>query len=624
LPVTVIIRSAAQPARADALKRAVESVVTQANADVTCSVIFNGRACDPHLVRWARRQPRTRCTTLYSGGKREATIAGRQLVQTPFFCYLDDDDELMPGALSHCLAFMEENPLLDCVATNGYHCRAGIDDTLFPVTRRFVKGELLESLVEARNWLASGAAMFRTDTVAPSYFQNLPKHREWTVIAFRLATDRNVLFSDMPTCRIHSSPQSESKTDTYAEAALEAWRQISICNQRAELVRKIKVQQALALRSLCSYYRLKRRFGDAWAAYLRALASPAGWSYLPYAALLLARTTRPAAEIVPKLGVRVPAIGHAPGPHITGRLLRRASKYTSRAFWRMVYREAAFRGRAARLYTLPSLARTLGRKRQTAFVFPLPMDHFQFAETYVAWKVLAACDLRIAARAGSDARVALAWHPATQYDLGDQAFASLEPHVRVLNRRCTNITKSHVGECFSRTFGYALEVDPLTYCGTILRKSERNGAHDAVLLDGPLTEVHTGYVYQRFIRYETPKGEAEWRVFIVGARAVGVYSLYAPRDDRFDYTREIAEMTTIDASFTHTEQERMAAFCAEIGLDFGVLDVLRDASSGLIYISDCNNTPTGPSPTLTTREQVRLVRDLARHFKRAYLSEEPR
>jgi hypothetical protein len=307
-------------------------------------------------------------------------------------------------------------------------------------------------------------------------------------------------------------------------------------------------------------------------------------------------------------------------PALTGRVLRNPSKYRSREFWQMLFKEASYRGRAAILYTLPSRARSLLRPPQTALVFPAAMDRYQFAETYVAWKVLAACDLRIARRAERNARVALAWHPATQYDLDESAFSALSAQVPVLNRRCTNISKSYVGECFERIFGYRLEVDPLTYCGTILRKSERNGAHDAVLLDGPLANIEPGYVYQRLVSYHTPKGAAEWRVFIVGARAVAVYALYAPRDDRFDYTRESAEMTTMDASFTPAERERMAAFCAEIGLDFGVLDVLRDASTGRIYISDCNNTPTGPSPTLSTREQVRLVRDLAAHFKRAYLA----
>ncbi len=233
---------------------------------------------------------------VHGGTKSEATLLGRQFVETPYFTYLDDDDELLPYALARRIAILECEQV-DCVATNGYHCRNGVDEPLFTNTQRFVTGEFLESLLESRNWLASGACMFRTQTVTEHYFQDLPRHREWTVIAYRIASDARVKFCDVPTCRINSSSKSESKKDSYAEAAAEAWEKIMHANHRDDLLPAIRRQQSVALRNLCSYYRLQRRFGSAWGAYVRALNRGAGWSFVPYAALLLVRTTRPAQEV---------------------------------------------------------------------------------------------------------------------------------------------------------------------------------------------------------------------------------------------------------------------------------------------------------------------------------------
>lgn len=301
------------------------------------------------------------------------------------------------------------------------------------------------------------------------------------------------------------------------------------------------------------------------------------------------------------------------------RLFRNPAKYCRTAFWKMLLQVARFRGRAALIYTLPSFVSSLVRGSSRVFIYPERMNRYEFAETYVAWKVFAALRLR-PARTAAQACIAIAWHPTTSYVLDETPFGTLPAGARILNRRCTDIRKSVVGEVFGRVFGYRLEVDPCTYRGTMLRKSERNGAHDAQLVEGPIERTEPGYVYQRLITYRTPNGVAEWRVFIVGARPVAVYTLYAPSDDRFAYTRESAEMASLDDTFSTPEQNRIAAFCSEIGLDFGVLDILRDGTEDKIYVCDCNPTPTGPSPTLSIPQQLQLVHRLAREFKNAYLS----
>ena len=259
------------------------------------------------------------------------------------------------------------------------------------------------------------------------------------------------------------------------------------------------------------------------------------------------------------------------------------------------------------------------RRVRKVALFPMAMDHYQPAETYVAWKVLKACGARVCDAGERDTDLAFAWHPSTQYDLDQSLVQRFQERHPVINAGCTDIRKSRVGEHFSVAFGYALEIDPLTYDGILLRKSERNGAHDAMLLQGPLTSVEPGYVYQRCIDFETPKGIAEWRVFIVAGKIIGLYANYRPADNRFQTLSSSSEMCGISDAFSAEECAKIEQFAASMKLDLGVLDVLRDRQDGRVYVCDCNNTPTGPSEKLNRRNQLKLVHDLTEAFEAAYL-----
>lgn len=287
-----------------------------------------------------------------------------------------------------------------------------------------------------------------------------------------------------------------------------------------------------------------------------------------------------------------------------------------------VLKEFRFRGSAGLLFAAPALVRrALGRTRPLRiYVFPSPLDRYQLAETYVAWKVFWNCGLEVTTNDPDSADIAIAWNPSTNYALDESALRSLEARMTVLNGRCTDIRKSIVDRVFAEVAGYSLDVDPQTYCGTMLRKSEKNGAHDARLLEGPLDAAEPGYVYQRLVSYESFYGYAEWRTFIVGRKPVETYVSYRPPDDRFRTLPSRSGLARLDETFTANERRVIAAFCERMQLDFGVLDILRDAQDGRMYISDCNNTPTGPSSTtLSVREQLQVVRNVGEAFEREYL-----
>ena len=50
---------------------------------------------------------------------------------------------------------------------------------------------------------------------------------------------------------------------------------------------------------------------------------------------------------------------------------------------------------------------------------------------------------------------------------------------------------------FEDVFGYALDVDPTTYTGRIVKKLDENATHDGEVVDGPIPadDVAPGFVY---------------------------------------------------------------------------------------------------------------------------------
>ena len=69
---------------------------------------------------------------------------------------------------------------------------------------------------------------------------------------------------------------------------------------------------------------------------------------------------------------------------------------------------------------------------------------------------------------------------------------------RALNFACHDISKSRVAAVFEATFGYPLAIDPTTYDGDAVEKSEINSMHDGRVVRCP-ADRREGYVYQRLI-----------------------------------------------------------------------------------------------------------------------------
>lgn len=199
----------------------------------------------------------------------------------------------------------------------------------------------------------------------------------------------------------------------------------------------------------------------------------------------------------------------------------------------------------------------------------------------------------------------------------NQTLLALSKRYNVLNSRCGDISKERVGKVFLESFGYNLSIDPRTYKGRYIKKSDLNDKKNAEMVEKP-SEPEKGFVYQKFIDNQTDKDSAtDIRTFIFGDTIP--FTLYRKRSihDRFKDDTVVATRVETDAAFTKAEQAAIIRFCKAFGLDYGELDVLRDNKDGKIYIVDVNNTPSGPrSGVHMKREDYdRFVAELAGAFE---------
>jgi len=182
---------------------------------------------------------------------------------------------------------------------------------------------------------------------------------------------------------------------------------------------------------------------------------------------------------------------------------------------------------------------------------------------------------------------------------------------RALNFACADIRKSRVAAVFAATFGYPLALDPATWHGAVVEKSEVNGRHDGRVVACP-TAARPGMVYQRLIDTVDDDGFArDLRTQVVGGKVVAVWVKQRDPGARFLPPNRRAWLAAPDAVFSAAEQANLVAFAAAMGADWAGLDVLRDRD-GRIYVVDLNKTDAGPITALSLPDKLRSVALLGR------------
>lgn len=182
----------------------------------------------------------------------------------------------------------------------------------------------------------------------------------------------------------------------------------------------------------------------------------------------------------------------------------------------------------------------------------------------------------------------------------------------VINDTHLNVDKSNVQAVFEKVSGRSLRVDPRTFEGVAVVKSERNAEHDGAVIRLPIAQPRPYFVYERLI--DNTVGDDlvfDIRIpFIMGDVPLAYIKL-RKREIRFENENHAVALFAPSDLLSSDELELCRAFCREIGLQYGELDVLRDRVDGEIYIVDANNTPAGPPNGLPEEPRQTALRLMA-------------
>lgn len=194
----------------------------------------------------------------------------------------------------------------------------------------------------------------------------------------------------------------------------------------------------------------------------------------------------------------------------------------------------------------------------------------------------------------------------------------------VINLNSRDISKSYVDKVFQQVFGYGSLVDPISFEGLMVKKSELNAQHDGLIIQGPV-EPEKGFIHQKLINNQCEDGlVADMRIPLINGLLPLVFIKYKNLSTRFGvfrkhhHRRKNTELFHSEEVLSREEIKKLSEFCRLSGLDYGELDVLRDKTDKRIYVVDVNNTPTGP-PYMRTQEKQEAMQIMTDIFIREFL-----
>lgn len=224
---------------------------------------------------------------------------------------------------------------------------------------------------------------------------------------------------------------------------------------------------------------------------------------------------------------------------------------------------------------------------------------------YFIWPALHAAGGRIVNRV-EDADLVVCFEDATCSTLPAKPGG-----VPTLNFDCNDVSKTRVASVFESVFGYPLHVDPATHHGTMVEKSEINGAHDGQIITGP-SEARPGFVYQRVVDNRLGDDIVEdYRCLVVGASIPLGFIKRRPVGRRFTNANTEVLLEEPESYLTPEETASLVEFARQMGLEWGALDVLRDRADGRIYVVDVNKTNIDPPIALPLKQKFKATRRIA-------------
>lgn len=281
--VSVVIPTQALARRRELIRRAIGSVRNQAGVRAVPIVVVNGPHRDPELTSELCADRSLRVAVQQEPDLTAALALGRRMVDTPWFAELDDDDLLVNGALALRVDALRRRAGVDAVVTNGLR-RTAAGDTPSIADASFVERDPLRALVLGHiNWLLPGSWLCRTDTVGAEFFAEMPRFRECTYLAIRLAATRRIVFLQQPTVIWHAdTPLSESKSEAYVLAGPSAARRMLELDLPPDVRAALRRHVAPACHNNAHHHLKRGLLQKAWDWHLQSLREPGGWRHLPY------------------------------------------------------------------------------------------------------------------------------------------------------------------------------------------------------------------------------------------------------------------------------------------------------------------------------------------------------
>ena len=283
--ISVIIPTTCEAARWGSLQRAIRSLRDQRGVCVEVLVVVNGTRFDQTGYEQLRSMKGLRVLYREQGGLPGALRFGRTQVTTPYFAFLDDDDEYMPGALWHRSRPLAVDEGVDYVVSNGYRSDGESEQLVLESIGR-IRRDPLRALI-AGNWLASCGGLFRSASVSIDFFDGTTSFLEWTLLAYKLASCRRGGFIDVATFRIHESPTSLSKSEAYKHAEVDVLRKILDLDLPDDVRRALRMKSGRANHRLSNHHLRAGNLGRAWRYHIASLFGPGGAGYLAYSRKLL-------------------------------------------------------------------------------------------------------------------------------------------------------------------------------------------------------------------------------------------------------------------------------------------------------------------------------------------------
>lgn len=291
--VTVVIPTSCRSSRSRLLLGAVQSVAAQRGVAFDLLVVANGPDVDPDVLTAVSEIPQVGIVRLAQGNVSFARLAGMMTSSSDYFCFLDDDDELLPDALRKRVAYLDQHPEADFLVTDGIVRGANV------VRRSFRDGmvEAIRADPEAafllRNWFHSPSPTFRRRTIGSELFSSGLRHFEWTWLLLNLLTQnkRVAVLGEETFVKREDLSDSVSKSEEYLLAMPSFLQKAKRLPLSAQMRHGIQRKLAAACHACAEHYLRKDELANALRWHVVSLRA-GGWRYTTFFGHIVTATLR--------------------------------------------------------------------------------------------------------------------------------------------------------------------------------------------------------------------------------------------------------------------------------------------------------------------------------------------